>query len=170
MLRLKYTINELHTAQMPLPNATDNEYDFLPFALQLLDQLWHPGTPVRLVGVGLTRFEEAHESSATPDRGSFGESTSASSPSQVQLTLFDEEVENNLGKSKDSGNAAQNNKTGNPTKASAAKKDRRLLAKTTDSIKDKFGKSAIRYGRDLRFGKQKTTSHEITHKHPEDKT
>lgn len=108
VLRLKYTINESHTAQAPLPCATDNEYDFAPVALKLCKQLWHPGTPVRLVGVGLTKFDEEDM------------------PTE-QLTLDQMQEE-----------------TKKP-------KDRHPLARTTDSIKDKFGKSAIQYGRDLRF-------------------
>lgn len=110
VLRLKYTINESHTAQAPLVRPTDNEYDFMPVALKLSKQLWRPGTPVRLVGVGLTKFDEDEM------------------PTE-QLTL--DQMQEDTDK----------------------KKDRHPLAHTTDSIKDKFGKGAIQYGRDLRFKK-----------------
>lgn len=175
VLRLKYTINESHTAQMPLPAATDNEYDFLPFALQLLDQLWHPGTPVRLVGVGLTRLEAAENSGANiepPGTGPLenaeknfrqssvsGKAQEFEVPSPTgQLSLFDEGIESDT-------DAGASDADDDPDKAAKAakkspKKDRRPLAKTTDSIKDKFGNAAIRYGRDLRFEKSKPTSHD----------
>lgn len=182
VLRLKYTINEAHTAQMPLPYATDNEYDFLPFVLQLLDQLWHPGTPVRLVGVGLSRFEDVSEDREGNKNSSFfqaelapqsSSSLSKSSFSFAQRTFFDEEFDSKLSESPGSdlgptlrtSNASPASET---ARKSSVKKDRRPLARTTDSIKDKFGKSAIRYGRDLRFGKKKTTSRDIPRKRPGD--
>lgn len=128
-LRLKYTISESHTAQAPLPCHTNNEYDFVPVALQLLKKLWVPGTPVRLVGVGLSKF----------DKGS-------AATTQLKLT--------EMAVSEDGQAAHTKQKKRNEFhKRTEPSRDRRPLAKATDSIKNRFGKSAIQYGRDLRFGK-----------------
>lgn len=60
-LKLKFDPTHTHTAQRQLPHATDNEHVFGPFARELLDGLWRPGKPVRLVGVGLSEFGPAPE-------------------------------------------------------------------------------------------------------------
>ena len=52
-LKIKTDIAHTHTAQRQLPEATDDEHVFAPVACDLLDGIWHEGTPVRLVGVGI---------------------------------------------------------------------------------------------------------------------
>lgn len=100
-LKLKFDISHTHTAQRQLDVPTDDEHVFGPVAQRLLAQLWHEGTPVRLVGVGLSGFD---------------------APPQ-QLSLFDEETDPSLAK----------------------------LSEVTDRLRDRFGKDAISYGRDLRL-------------------
>lgn len=67
-LKLKFDISHTHTAQRQLSAPTNDEHVFGPVARALLPQLWHEGTPVRLVGVAISGFD---------------------APSQ-QLSLFDE--------------------------------------------------------------------------------
>ncbi len=57
-LKLRYDFEHGHTAQRQLPEPTDEEDVFAPLALALLDEIWREGMPVRLVGVGLSHFED----------------------------------------------------------------------------------------------------------------
>ena len=87
----------------------------------MMDELWHPGTPVRLIGVAMTGFAE-------------GEG--------VQQSLFD------------LAEAAPNEDDVQPVIKDEGK--RRGLIEATDLVKDKFGESAVRFGRELR-GEENTT-------------
>ena len=60
-LKLKFDATHTHTAQRQLTQATNNERVFGPVARELLDGLWSEGTPVRLVGVGISSFGEIPE-------------------------------------------------------------------------------------------------------------
>ncbi|WP_068540626.1 DNA polymerase IV [Olegusella massiliensis] len=55
-LKLKFDFNKSHTIQRQLDQATDDEHEFAQVALELLEQIWHEGSPVRLVGVGISNF------------------------------------------------------------------------------------------------------------------
>ncbi len=57
-LKLKMDIHHTHTAQRRLAHPTDDEHVFGEAALGLLDGLWNEGTPVRLVGVGVSGFND----------------------------------------------------------------------------------------------------------------
>ena len=57
-LKIKYDACHGKTAQMRLDAPTDDERVFCPKAIGLLRQIWSPGMPVRLVGVGLSHFNE----------------------------------------------------------------------------------------------------------------
>ncbi|MDO4537021.1 MAG: DNA polymerase IV, partial [Coriobacteriales bacterium] len=70
-LKLKFDFSHTHTAQCQLRDSTDDEHVFGPVARSLLDGLWSEGTPVRLVGVGMSGFDRR----------------------PVQLGLFDEQEE-----------------------------------------------------------------------------
>ena len=60
-LKLKFDAQHVHTAQRPLDHATNNEHVFGPVAKDMISSLWKEGTPVRLVGVGLSEFGPFHE-------------------------------------------------------------------------------------------------------------
>ena len=73
-LKLKFDIYHTHTAQRQLDEPTDDEHVFGAVALELLDGLWHEGSGVRLVGVGVSGFDESRPHqldllSADPDPG-----------------------------------------------------------------------------------------------------
>jgi DNA polymerase-4 len=57
-LKLKFDATTGRTAQAPLPAPTDEEATFSPLAQELLQQIWVKGMPVRLVGVGISDFDE----------------------------------------------------------------------------------------------------------------
>ena len=56
-LKLKYDVGHGHTAQRALPAPTDDERVFGRAAAALLDEVWAPGMPARLVGVGVSGFD-----------------------------------------------------------------------------------------------------------------
>ena len=60
-LKLKFDYSHTHTAQQRLPRPTDDERRISSLALRLLDQLWKPGTGIRLVGVGVSDFGPVSE-------------------------------------------------------------------------------------------------------------
>lgn len=89
------------TRQITLDHPTDQDDEIYAAALRLFDQHWPPGRAVRLLGVGVSGFEEPHR----------------------QLGLWE-----------DTGSRAE---------------QRRLQA-TLDSLRDRFGDSAIQRGSTLR--------------------
>ena len=58
-VKLRYAYGQGHTAQRKLPHPTDDENLFVPQALELLHSIWHPGMPVRLLGVGVSDFDRS---------------------------------------------------------------------------------------------------------------
>ena len=57
-LKLRYADLHVRTAQRQLPSPTNDEHVFGPVAVDLLRGLWHEGTPLRLVGVGISDFSD----------------------------------------------------------------------------------------------------------------
>lgn len=55
-LKIRFDYHNTRTAQRQLDAPTDDEHAFGAVALELLDELWREGTPVRLVGVGVSGF------------------------------------------------------------------------------------------------------------------
>jgi DNA polymerase-4 len=82
-LKLRFADLHVRTAQRQLPLPTNDEFTFGPVAVELLSSLWQEGTPVRLVGVGVSDFAE--------ERGLqmalFNESSEASDSHRDQAAL-----------------------------------------------------------------------------------
>lgn len=57
-LKLRYENLSIRSAQKRLMENTDDDIAFLPILFSLLDQLWSPGIPLRLIGVGMSGFDE----------------------------------------------------------------------------------------------------------------
>ncbi len=57
-LKIRFDFEHGRTIQRALPSPADDEAEFAPVALELLDEIWHEGMPVRLIGVGISRFNE----------------------------------------------------------------------------------------------------------------
>jgi DNA polymerase-4 len=107
---LKIRIDKFRTktAQCQLDERTDDEHVFGEAAVGLLDKIWTEGTPVRLVGVAVSGFEDAHA---------------------FQMSLLDQEAE------------AMTRRRG----------ELRNLSIAADKVRERFGKDALAYGRDMRF-------------------
>lgn len=71
-LKVKNSVSSSHTAQKTLSAMTDQEDQFGPVAEELLQEVWHNGQPVRLLGVGVSGFD-------------------ASTQRPIQPVLFDEQ-------------------------------------------------------------------------------
>lgn len=56
-LKLRLGDRQIKQAQTTLDAPTNNERAFTGLLYDLLDQVWAEGTPVRLVGVGVSNFE-----------------------------------------------------------------------------------------------------------------
>ena len=89
----------------------------------MIDEVWRPGTPVRLIGVGMSGFEEE---------------------GAVQESLFDVTE------------AAPS--TGDVEPVVRDKCKRRGLIEATDLVKNRFGETAVRFGRELRNEENTTGS------------
>lgn len=129
-LKIRFDDRSVHSTQRKLERPTDDELMYTPILYRMLEDLWHPGTPVRLVGVSVTGFEEG---------------------TVIQESLFD---------------LAE--KVPAESDASPIVKDgtkRRGLIEATDRVKNRFGESAVRFGRELR-GEENTTG--SSSKNPED--
>lgn len=112
-VHIKDSWTSSRSAQTQLHDATDDEATFGPIAKELLEKLWTPGSPVRLLGVEISQFD-------------------ADKP--VQLNLFEskQEIER--------------------------KATMRRLHLTTDEVKEKFGDTAVAFGRDLKLKESTTAS------------
>lgn len=58
-LRLRYADRSSRSVQRRLTQATDDELAFAPELCRMLDELWQPGVPVRLIGVSVGGFDGA---------------------------------------------------------------------------------------------------------------
>lgn len=56
-VKVRYTYGSGHTAQRKLPHPTDDENLFVSVARELVDSIWQPGMPVRLLGIGVSDFD-----------------------------------------------------------------------------------------------------------------
>ncbi len=56
-LKIRFSDRTLKTAQKKLSEPTDNERYCMPILRELLQDIWSPGMPVRLIGVGLSSFD-----------------------------------------------------------------------------------------------------------------
>lgn len=117
-VRIKDSWAKARSAQAKLADATDDEAVFGPVAKSLLEKLWVPGAPVRLIGVEVSGFVDNKP---------------------YQFSLFDDEEE------------------------LAKQATLRKLHVATDELKERFGDTAINYGRDLKL-KASTTNTTPTHK------
>lgn len=114
---------KIHTAQRTVPDAIDDERQMIPIIHELIDEAWAPGTPLRLVGVGVSDFGERPE----------------------QLSLFD------LGEGGMPAEPSGEPDEAAAGMAPRSRSPKGNLAKATDAVKDRFGEKAVRYGRELRF-------------------
>ncbi len=56
-LRVKFDDLSVRSVQRRLSAPSDDELAFAPLLFRMVDEVWHPGAPLRLVGVGMSGFE-----------------------------------------------------------------------------------------------------------------
>ena len=47
----------MRSVQRQLPNPSDDELAYTPILYRMVDEVWRPGMPVRLIGVAMTGFD-----------------------------------------------------------------------------------------------------------------
>lgn len=57
-LKLRYDMQHTQTVQCKMAYATDNEFELIPYAKKLFDDIWQKGRGVRLLGVGVSGFTD----------------------------------------------------------------------------------------------------------------
>ena len=82
-LKLRYADLHVRTAQRQVSSPTNDEHVFGPVAVDLLGGLWREGTPVRLVGVGISDFSDGQGQ----QMGLFEETTESAGAHRDQATL-----------------------------------------------------------------------------------
>jgi len=107
-VKLRFSDFTTKTVRRTLGSATDDEAVFGAVAAELLRQAWSPGIGLRLLGVGVSGFDER----------------------SIQLDLL---AEGENGPMSESGRTP-----------------REELVQRLDEVREKFGDSAVRYGRELK--------------------
>ncbi len=118
------------TVRRTLPSPTDDEAVFGPVVRRLLRSAWSPGIGLRLLGVGVSGFDERAE-----QLGLFDEDTTATSMPDESETATRQQA---------------------PTPSTDAAKQLTLPAETRarlvrgiDAVREKFGDEAVRRGREI---------------------
>ena len=57
-LRVKFGDLSVRSVQRQLPRPSDDELAYTPLLYAMVDEVWRPGTPLRLIGVGMSGFSE----------------------------------------------------------------------------------------------------------------
>ena len=57
-LRVKFDDLSVRSVQRQLPRPSDDELAYTPMLYAMVDEVWRPGTPLRLIGVGMSGFSE----------------------------------------------------------------------------------------------------------------
>ena len=55
-LRVKFDDLSVRSVQRQLPRPSDDELAYTPLLYAMVDEVWRPGTPLRLIGVGMSGF------------------------------------------------------------------------------------------------------------------
>ncbi len=144
VLKLRYADLSSRTAQKTLARPCDDESVFIPPAKALVEQLWHPGARVRLVGVGLSGFETG----------------------DVQLGLFDATCADGGGIDAGGGGFAGDGSAGKKAGEAGGARGhaagmRRARAgagalQAADAVRDKFGEDAVKFGREMKLAADDT--------------
>ncbi|MDR2721720.1 MAG: hypothetical protein LBB35_02485, partial [Coriobacteriaceae bacterium] len=115
-LKVRYDDRSLKNIQRRLEHNTDDDLFFTPVLLSMVQEVWKPGMPIRLLGVGMSGFEEEAE---------------------LQARLFEVAAEEDVSSFREE----------KPRLNDAQKRSDFLRA--TDSVRDRFGEDAIRFGHEI---------------------
>lgn len=135
-LKLRYHDRSVRSIQKTLPQATDDDLAFIPTLQTLLSEIWREGTPVRLLGVAMTGFDVQPYQATLFDLPADSE-TRSSTVEEFHDPATDYE----------SHFRPTTSTPATPAKPLIDDEDkRRQLLNATDSLKDRFGENAVRFG------------------------
>ena len=152
-LRVRYDDRTTRSAQTPLARPSDNEIAFTPALLRLADDLWRPGMKIRLLGVGMAGFEEE----AVVQEQLFAIDDAPAPGTQTRDSADEDDEVSTSGSAQRRRTDAQSSSRRSARPVLDEKRSGSLLA-ATDALKDKFGESAVRFGRELRNERNTTGS------------
>lgn len=121
-VKLRFSDFTTKTVRRTLPAATDDEAVFGPVAYELLRSAWAPGIGLRLLGVGLSGFDER----------------------AVQLDLL-----SGLAPAETPAGARDRAANG-PRPPVMDAEERARLVRGIDAVREKFGDKAVRFGREVK--------------------
>lgn len=152
-LRVRYDDRTTRSAQTQLARPSDNEIAFTPALLRLADDLWRPGMKIRLLGVGMAGFEEE----AVVQEQLFAIDDAPAPGTQTRDSADEDDEVSTSGSAQRRRTDAQSSSRRSARPVLDEKRSGSLLA-ATDALKDKFGESAVRFGRELRNERNTTGS------------
>lgn len=152
-LRVRYDDRTTRSAQTQLARPSDNEIAFTPALLRLADDLWRPGMKIRLLGVGMAGFEEE----AVVQEQLFAIDDAPAPGTQTRDSADEDDEVSTSGSAQRRRTDAQSSSRRSARPVLDEKRSGSLLA-ATDTLKDKFGESAVRFGRELRNERNTTGS------------
>lgn len=152
-LRVRYDDRTTRSAQTQLARPSDNEIAFTPALLRLADDLWRPGMKIRLLGVGMAGFEEE----AVVQEQLFAIDDAPAPGTQTRDSADEDDEVSTSGSAQRRCTDAQSSSRRSARPVLDEKRSGSLLA-ATDALKDKFGESAVRFGRELRNERNTTGS------------
>jgi DNA polymerase-4 len=166
-LKVRYADLSIANAQHTLNLPVDDEYEFMPYLFNLIDQVWQPGTKLRLVGVAVSSFGSRPEQlslfellpSATvktiSDTGRAGGTTGRAASVMDAMGGATSKATGKAGVTGAMNGTSAASATGAMGTVGKAKgrrgQSRRSLVEATDRVKDRFGEGAVGYGREMRF-------------------
>jgi DNA polymerase-4 len=140
-LKVRYADLSIANAQHTLNLPVDDEYEFTPYLFNLINQVWQPGTKLRLVGVAVSSF------GSRPEQLSLFESLPSAT---AKTTCGAGGTAGGTGGTAGTMGAADTGGTAGKAKGRRGQ-SRRSLVEATDRVKDRFGEKAVGYGREMRF-------------------
>jgi len=125
-LKLRFKGFETKTVSKTFDTGVNNEAALAKIAFEMAQSVWKEGMPVRLLGVGVSIFDD----------------------SAGQLSLFGDEEITSTGKPSKENTAAEQNVALQAGASVSA--DRENLSEKIDTIKDRFGEGSVLSGRQLK--------------------
>jgi DNA polymerase-4 len=161
-LKVRYDDLSIANAQRTLDAPVDDENEFTPVLLKLIDQVWQPGVSLRLVGVAVSSFGQRPEQLKLFDEGFGGAASGSGKPKSARGGGGNAGGSGGNVVSSGGGAARGGGGAGGGTASVTAagrgartlprrRPSRRSLVEATDRVKDRFGEAAVGYGREMRF-------------------
>lgn len=159
-LKVRYRELNVRTAQTRLDEPTDDEFVVTDELCRLLPTLWSPGTPLRLVGVAVSGFDDVGSVQGTLfDLAALDAANAPAAGDGAAAGAAERDANGGASADERDGGLVGTGHTGRTDCSTAnslrADKDkRRELIAATDKIRDRFGDTAVQFGRE-----QRSTAH-----------